>query len=170
MFQLMEQSQKLTEAREAREASTTPRQKRNQKFLNHLSTFMEPISDEHWHDFTIEVQTVAHRYARKGAPSAAAGAPLSQAGGVGDNFPQGYAIPYGYGQATYRTGTTPPSFPPLPNIPQGFLASPTNYQQINTPQPMGVSPSGSSTQSSTQMSSQSQSGSGELTDVMNILN
>ena len=145
MLQLMEQSQKLMAAREAREHEMTPREDRNRKFLNHFSTFLEPIDDEQWHEFTTEVQGVANRYSRKRPAPAAAGAPpqlpifhlpasqlpagqsssdttiqtqltlLGQQPNVLSYFPQQH------GQ--FRTGTTPPqqgfrtgTSPPFGNI------------------------------------------------------
>ena len=170
----MEQSQKLTAAREAREAAATPTQKRNQKFLNHLTTFLEPIPDDVWHDFTIEVQTVANRYARKRPAPAATGVPppdFNQGGGGAFQMPQQQM--YGYApsqtQGTFRTGSTPPSFPALPQVQQGYMQPSPGYPAMNTPQ-MPLSPSTTATgQSSTQGSYQAGAGESDRQNVMNIL-
>ena len=97
----------------------------NQKFLDHL-TFLEPIGNDMWHDFTLEVQTVAHRYRRKRSATAGATGVASSS----DSFAQqSYQVPQ---QQIYGFQTSPPAFLTLPNIGFGYMPSP-GFPPVKSP-------------------------------------
>lgn len=156
-FQVLQQYHQASAARQAREESKTPRDKRNQTFLNHLATFLEPIEDDCWHEFTTEVQSTAVRYSRKKTrtsaasttPSAALGAPTSTidcftppgmyqsqqqqqfafSNPTPGNFPTLPSL-----QSQRATCTSPIGFPTLQPMQQSFLANSPGFPTLNTPQ------------------------------------
>lgn len=155
-LKVLQQYHQVSAARQAREESKTPRDKRNQTFLNHLATFLEPIEDDCWHEFTTEVQSTAVRYARKKTrtepaattPSAALGAPTSTMDcftqpGMFQSQQQQFAFnnptPGSFPslpslQSQRATCTSPISFPTLQSMQQSFLPNSPVFPALNTPQ------------------------------------